>query len=84
VKVRYTAESQALVRKERSRWRKYRDSKGLFEEELEEGHRRRGGEEARHQRADDLRFQVRYVELDSRCGPPFVVRMAGGRQRRIK
>lgn len=36
MKVRYTAESQALVRKERSRWRKYRDSKGLFEEELEE------------------------------------------------
>ncbi len=35
MKVRFVAEAQASVRKERSRWRNYRDSKDLFDQELQ-------------------------------------------------
>ncbi len=34
MKVRFTAEAQKQARYERARWRAYRDTKGLFDEEL--------------------------------------------------
>ena len=36
MKVKFTKEAQGDARRERSRWRAYRDSKGLFDEELAE------------------------------------------------